>query len=864
MQKQDFELPACFYLGKNFDLENNALLDRPQLYDAPDLTTHAVIVGMTGSGKTGLGITMLEEAAIDDIPVIAIDPKGDLTNLLLTFPEMQPADFRAWINPEDAHRADLNEHDYAAQIAAQWREGIESWGQSQKRVELLRNSADFRIYTPGSDAGLPVSVLGNFAAPPFDWHTEAETAREQISAVVSALLSLVDIEADPLRSREHILMSNIFEYYWQRGEDLDVAKLIRAMQQPPIRKFGVFDVETFFPEKDRFDLAMALNNIIAAPSFALWTQGDTLDVGALLRSPAGRPRVSVFYIAHLSDHERMFFVTLLLEAVLSWMRLQSGTTNLRALLYFDEIYGYLPPYPKNPPTKTPVMTLLKQARAFGLGLALATQNPGDLDYKALTNAGTWFIGRLQTERDKNRLLEGLEGAATTAGTLLDRHKLDDIISALPPRTFLLHNIHRAGKPQVFQTRWTLSYLRGPLTRPQIRRLMTAKSAEEAAQSAELVDAQAYQSPAAANRAMTTEQDLKRGLKRASRPIPRAPLEGFSQHAPVLPSTIQQVFIRVDVSGERVVHLLESDLGERVTARERHLIYELAVCGAATVTFNNQKMKVRHVQQYNLLAPPPEHGQARWDRAESLGHDLCAVEYTPFISDAWYGEVSAALTDTRRLRELEDDFVEYIYRHSSLRVLYNPLLKVYSQVGEQSRYFVQRCQEVAQKKRDAEARKIRAKYQRELKRWEQKLRREQRELEMDQREYEARKREETMNLLETGANFLFGKRRHIRSVGIVGTKHRQVEQAWADVIESEQAIADYEHEITEIQKRIEAEMAELNEKWAETLKVVEEARVTPRRGDIDVNLLALAWVPSWLLKYQRGGHAVETAIMPARR
>jgi hypothetical protein len=399
---------ASFYLGQEYDLATGQPQEKLVHYDARDLTTHAVCVGMTGSGKTGLGVILLEEAALDGIPSLVIDPKGDMTNLLLTFPELRPEDFRPWVNPDDARRKGLDEEAFAAKVASQWRDGLAATGQGPDRLRRLRQAADFAIFTPGSSAGRQVSILDTLKAPTLSWESEGEQIRDKIGSIVSALLALVGIEADPVRSKEHILLSNIFETAWRAGEDLDLAQLILRVQKPPFTQLGVFPLDVFFPEKDRMGLAMLLNGLVASPTFAGWMQGQPLDVDGLLHGPGGKPQVSVIYVAHLSDAERQFFLTLLLEQVVSWMRAQTGTTSLRALLYMDEMFGFLPPT-ANPPTKKPLLTLLKQARAFGLGLILATQNPVDLDYKALSNAGTWLIGRMQADRDKQRLLDGLEG-----------------------------------------------------------------------------------------------------------------------------------------------------------------------------------------------------------------------------------------------------------------------------------------------------------------------------------------------------------------------------------------------------------------------------------------------------------------------
>ncbi len=458
----DFEKLGVFYLGRPHDLRaGKSRGDEPLLYDAKDLVTHAVCVGMTGSGKTGLCLSLLEEAALDGVPAIAIDPKGDLPNLLLTFPDLSPGDFAPWINEDDARRKGLTPEAYAAQQAELWRTGLGRWGQDGERIRRLRAAADFAIYTPGSTAGLPLSIVASFACPPAAVREDAELLRERVATTATSLLGLAGVDADPLKSREHVLVSTLLDTAWRAGRNLDIPTLIQEIQSPPMSRVGVLDLESFFPSRARFELAMAVNNLLAAPGFGAWMEGEPLDVARLLRTPEGKPRVAIVSIAHLSDAERMFFVSLLLNEVLGWMRAQSGTTSLRAILYMDEIFGYFPPV-ANPPSKTPLLTLLKQARAFGLGVVLATQNPVDLDYKGLSNAGTWFIGRLQTERDKARVLEGLEGAAAGA-TGFDRQAMEATIAGLGNRVFLMHDVHEDG-PVVFETRWAMSYLRGPLTR----------------------------------------------------------------------------------------------------------------------------------------------------------------------------------------------------------------------------------------------------------------------------------------------------------------------------------------------------------------------------------------------------------------
>ena len=466
---QDFEKLGVFYLGREYDLGSKALKENLLLYDARDLVTHAVVVGMTGSGKTGLCISMIEEAAIDGVPSILIDPKGDLANLLLTFPQLSSSEFQPWVNAEDAARKGLSVEDYAAQQAGMWQKGLADWGQTPERIQRLRSAAEFVVYTPGSSAGVPVSILKSFAAPPPEILEDGELFQERINTTVTSLLGLLNITADPLQSREHILLSTIVGQMWRQGQDLDLAALIAQIQNPPVSKIGVLDIESFYPTKDRFSLVMSLNNLLASPGFSAWLEGIPLDIGQILYTPQGKPRVAIFSVAHLGDPERMFFVSMLLNQILGWMRTQPGTTSLRALVYMDEIFGYFPPV-ANPPSKQPLLTMLKQARAYGVGLVLATQNPVDLDYKGLSNTGTWFLGRLQTERDKARVMDGLEGAAVSTGSTFDRQKMEQLLAGLGSRVFLMNNTHE-DEPVVFTTRWCMSYLRGPLTRSQIKQLM---------------------------------------------------------------------------------------------------------------------------------------------------------------------------------------------------------------------------------------------------------------------------------------------------------------------------------------------------------------------------------------------------------
>ncbi len=471
------EAPTNFYLGRTFDPESNRLDDDVVYYDSRDLTTHALVVGMTGSGKTGLCINLLEEAVLDNIPSIIIDPKGDITNLLLTFPTLHAQEFKPWINPGEAQRAGMDIDSYASDVASRWKSGLGKWGIVPERLAWYKKAAKFSVYTPGSDAGLPISILASLRAPtPQEWQMGQEGIRERINGITTAILSLAGVSAEPVKDREHVIVSNIIEHNWRMGKDLTLEDVIRQIQSPPFENLGVFSVDEYMSEKKRYNLAMEMNNIIASPSFQSWMQGEPLDIQKLLYQPNGRPKVSIFYTAHLNDTERMFITTLILEAMLSWMRTLSGTTSLRALLYIDEMYGYFPPYPKNPPTKKPIMSMLKQARAFGIGLIMATQNPGDLDYKGLTNMGTWFIGRLQSDNDLKKVMSGVQSMAS-ADEGLDPKDVERMIADIKPRVFLMRNVHNAGPPIMMHTRWAMNYLSGPLTRQQIGMLMQQRKRE---------------------------------------------------------------------------------------------------------------------------------------------------------------------------------------------------------------------------------------------------------------------------------------------------------------------------------------------------------------------------------------------------
>jgi DNA helicase HerA-like ATPase len=829
-RKSHMQLPpehlGSFYLGAEYDLQKGAHTTIPLNYDSRDLTTHALCVGMTGSGKTGLCLALLEEAAIDNVPAILIDPKGDISNLVLQFPDLSPEDFAPWIDQDEAQRQGKTTVEYAADVAARWRQGIETWGMSSERVRTLKEAADYTIYTPGSDAGLPVNILGSLAAPGLNFDEQAEIIRERISGTVNALLGFIGISADPIQSREAILLSNIFEHFWRQNQDLDLTQLILSIQNPPVRQLGVLDVDTFYPEKERFELATAFNNLIASPKFQNWLQGEALEIDSLLYTAEGKPRHSIFYIAHLSDKERMFFVTLLLETVLAWVRRQAGTNSLRALLYFDEVYGYLPPVAE-PSSKRSLMALLKQGRAVGLGCILATQNPADVDYKALTNTGTWFIGRLQAERDKARVIEGLENAIADAGGEGKQVDYERIIGQLRPRVFLMHNVHE-GEPAIFQTRWVMSYLHGPLTRPQIQALMAGRKDQDD------IPVEASVPPAMAARPAPTARRL-------------APPTGFSPKRQVLDPGIPQLFLPVTADKSGVTSpAAQANIG----IDQAQLVYKPAILGGATVRFFDRKQGVSEQHERLLLAPTPEVlGAVDWNEAQALSIPLSALEQEParlaLGQGPFFAPVPEAANSAAELKNIAQAFADWLYYNSQLTLLAHPELDVVQGPEETERQFKLRLRQAARERRDAEVDRLREKYAARMERLETKLRKEKREREQDEADYAARKREAwiaTGEMLLT----LMRRRRVYRTASWNASRRRLANRAKMEVEESQQEIEDLEAELTGLRQELEREVRQITPKWVDILKALTTYPVRPRRADIKVRIVGLAWVPLWVI------------------
>ena len=818
------DLDGKFYLGRIYDLHKGEITDENLYYDSEDLTTHAVVVGMTGSGKTGLCIGMLEEAALNGIPSLMIDPKGDITNALLHFPDLTPTDFQPWVNPDDARREGKTIAQAAEGAAHLWQNGLKKWGIGRERIQALKDSAQFGIYTPGSNAGIPVSILSSLKAPEIPWEGNIEIIREKISGTATALLGLIGLtDIDPVRSREHILMSNIFESSWSQLRDLELGELILQIQNPPFEKLGVFDINSYFPEKDRFELSMLLNNILAAPSFQSWISGHPLDIQSLLYGSDGHPKHSVFYIAHLSDSERMFFVTLLYSAVETWMRSQKGTTSLRAILYFDEIFGYIPPI-SNPPSKMPMLRMLKQARAFGVGQVLVTQNPVDLDYKGLSNTGTWFIGRLQTERDKERLLDGLEGAAPG----LDRRTYDRQISALDKRVFLLHNVHEE-RPELFHTRWVMNYLTGPLTRTQIPALNKLAGAA--------LD--------------KTPQPAKPGIREHT-PAPTRQEPGISEESDTLsiygsltrpnpPARIGEYFLPNNLTLSQSIKTSQHDTPSR--AETLGMLYKPVLLAQANVRFLKPKYSLNHEDRLTALVQEiGRAGEVRWEEWSVDVFDPDIMDRKP-LPEARFVTQEGAFSDSKALRTLETDFVDWIYYEGKVNILANETLEIYAGPDISEDEFKAQCKKAAEDNFEEELEKIESSFEKKIDAIEDRLRREERELKEDETELSQRKMEEFGTHAENILSLFSGRRRKVTTSL---TKRRMTSKAKADVEESQETIEEYKKEIEELEEDYQDEIQEIKEKWDEVAEDAGTIPVTPYKKDILVKLFGIAWFPYYLV------------------
>lgn len=784
--KDSLEKLGAFYLGKMVDPKNGKAGDEPLLYDSKDLTTHAVCVGMTGSGKTGLGISLLEEAGISKIPAIIIDPKGDLTNLLLTFPDLSPEEFRPWIDEGEAERKGMNLEEYSEYIAKKWKDGLAASGEGVERIKKFRDSIDLVIYTPASQLGTPISILNSFAAPPKEQMLDTASMRDKVQSLTSSLLGLLGITADPIKSREHILISTLINQAWQDGTDLDIATLIQQVQKPPFAKIGALPIDTFYPLKERMALSVSLNNLLASPGFQVWMEGEPLDIKRLLYTKEEKPKLSIISIMHLSDSERMFFVTLLLNEFLTWMRQQPGTSSLRALLYMDEIFGFFPPT-ATPPSKLPMLTLLKQARAFGVGIVLATQNPVDLDYKGLSNCGTWFIGKLQTDRDKSRVIEGLKVASNGE---VDAKALDKMLALTGNRIFIMRSIYKQD-PIFFQTRWTLSFLRGPLTLAQIGKL-THKPVESVQKES----------------VTPTAQNTKSNSK------------------PNTPPGITEFFARLS-DAHQPIH------------------YEPRVVGIAKLHFVDSKNKIDVWEEVCYALSTEDAGKnVRWEEGVNLPGLKNQLENTP-LPESSFGDLPAGLMQEKNYPSFEKAFIATLYQNQVFTIYHATDLNMISKEAESEEDFRARVAFAMREKRDELVKKVREKYSEKLAVLESKTKRVQEKMAQKQQKAWQQKIQTFLSFVTTIVAALFGRKLTKGTITQTGTSLRRVGQMSKDTQDATQAEENFntcQQQVKDLETEMNNEIASLAS--AETIESIklEKISIRPRKSDISVEKVALVWWP----------------------
>ncbi|MCU0710498.1 MAG: DUF853 family protein [Pirellula sp.] len=815
----DYEKLGLFYLGKKFDLENRVLLDELVNYESKDLTTHALCVGMTGSGKTGLCLSLLEEAAIDNIPVICIDPKGDLGNLLLTFPDLKPSDFEPWIDADEAKRLDKYVSVVAEETANRWKKGLESWHMPIDRIRKLRDNTDITIYTPGSNLGVPLTVLKGFDAPPSSVIDDVESYREKVSSTASGVLALLGVEADPLTSREHILISTILDVAWKQSKDLSLEELIRQIQTPPISKIGVIDLESFYPAVERQKLSMTLNNLLASPAFAGWLEGQTLDIKKLFYTNEGRHKLSIISISHLNDSERMFFVTILLTELLSWMRSQPGTSSLRAIFYMDEVYGYFPPSAK-PPSKTPMLTLLKQARAFGLGIVLATQNPVDLDYKGLANMGTWFLGRLQTQRDKDRVLDGLEGASLSQGGQFDRASMEKALSALGNRVFLMNNVHDDG-PTIFQTRWALSYLRGPLSRTQISSLMREKR-EALTKTNDSgtagVDGQVVKATNRSDTSTGRESDSRSTSpsKTNGRPILRPEIQERFIAATVLPKQDNRLIYRPSILVNGSVHYVKANPAIDVW-RDIHMVFPVDGQLASDPWVDG----ISYMPNDWIVGKEPEDGIA-------------------------FEELSAELLSDKTYKRLEKSFGDYAHRHMPYSVYFCKAIKQLS-APEMSEMDARIHFSIASREaKDRAIEDLREKYSTKFRSLQTKISAAELKLDKERQQSQSKKLEGFLNAGTSIFGALFGNKVSTRTRATkAATAVKSIGKATAasgDLARAEQTVDELVSMKEALELELETDVEAMAAQFAAENLELEPIEIPLRKSDTKIALVALAWIP----------------------
>jgi Helicase HerA, central domain len=819
---------ADFFLGGGIDPAAHQRSDKQTSVASSDLTTHGVIVGMTGSGKTGLGVILIEEALRAGVPTLLIDPKGDLTNLCLTFPELAPTDFEPWVNEGDATKAGQTVPEFAAAQAATWSTGLQGWGLGGTHIGELRGKVDFTIYTPGSVGGVGLNIVGSLQAPAD--LSDAETVGDEIEGYVAGLLGLVGIEADPLSSREHILLSNLILNEWSNGRSLDLPTLVGMTLTPPIRKLGVFELDAFFPPKDRMAFAMRLNGLLASPSFAAWMSGPALDIESMLRGPDGRARCAIVATAHLGDEERQFVTTLVLTKLVTWMRRQSGTTDLRALLYMDEVAGYLPPTAM-PPTKKPIMTLMKQARAFGVGVVLATQNPVDIDYKAMSNAGTWMIGRLQTDRDKQRLLDGMSAASGA----VDVGAVGDTISGLAKREFVLK---RAGKdqPEVFTTRWAMSYLRGPLTRDQISTLMADRKTVESAPTRDASPQPTATAPGSTP--ASTPASTASPFPPPAAPDAEVPAVTVADDSTTLaPKAAEGTPVRwVDVAAPWLGAVGGDPRGTRLVA---------AAVARVSMRFDDDKAGLVHDEEYEVvLTPLTELFDV--SAAIAVDHDERDLR-TEAPGGAVYVLPEASIKTKAFWTKVQRDLVDHVTAARRLTLPANRELKLMARPGETAEAFAARCAAVADERADAEIAKLKDGYDTKFRRLRDQLQTAEGRADVLEQQQEARRNEELLTTVGGVLGGIFGSRRSrggmFGALGRAAGRRGRTSTAGERLDVAQDKVNSLSEQLINLQGELENEVTAIDVRWSTLARDIANVDVPLERTDVKVTQLVLAWLPT---------------------
>lgn len=800
---------AKLNLGRICDGDSLEPTAEDALLDTRKLTRHGVLLGMTGSGKTGLGVCLLEEIAMSGVPILAIDPKADLTNLALRFPELKASDFEPWIDPGEARRKGRSIPEQATAVSELWSKGHASWDVTREERDAFAAS-EVTIYTPGSTAGVPVDVLASLRAPAADLLADAEGLTELATGTVTALLGLVGVVADPFRDPEAIVLTQILHEAWSEGQDLTLELVLTRLVEPPFGKVGVFPVDTFFPRKKRMDLAMKLNAVVASPAFEPWSQGVPLDMDALL-TPADRAPIHVFTTSHLSDEQRRFFVSTLLNNLVAWSRRQPGTGDLRALLYMDEVFGYLPPHPANPPTKRPILTLMKQARAVGVGVVLATQNPVDLDYKALSNAGTWLIGRLQTEQDRERVIEGLAGAGE-----LDRGAVDGWLQQLPGRTFVHRDVGER-EPRLLHSRWAISYLRGPLTRQEI---------------AELPKPDLEPTAAAAPQGAAVGAVAGAAVTGAAAAAPKGPVapEGFLPHPPPIPDGVDVRYLGLAAS-----HALGEALGDVdiPSSPDGRPLWIPALHVKANLHFDEGTTfdEDRRVERIFIpLSGEPQGGVPVTFAARDLRREA---------PGGWFMSLPEDADEGRELAKVEKALVDALYREESTIMRRHKALKLTGQAGESREDFEKRVQDAIDERIAERAAKLKTKFEKKADTLTDRMERKQKAVAVAQAKVRDRQMGEIVNVGETLFGMFFGGRK--KSLSTAMSKRSQSAQASQRVGTLELEVQQLNEEVIELQTELAEELSAIQDEELRHADDIEEKEVGLEKNDIDVERIGIVWV-----------------------